>query len=322
MQVGMIFENQEDLKERIETLSARPCPSRVRVTDVTSDYMGIYGGTVLRLEGNDYFVLGEAREGRFGIDDQPKFWVKYALDLSDGSQKIIKLVFHEEFTAQLGAFKVRCVRDPDKESKVLEIVDSDERFMQGRTVHDKAGNNVRIIDRIRGKSLYTTLAALDQPHEEYFHEELPGILRNVADCIDGLEFLRLHDQQHGDVRNDHILIEAETGKYRWIDFDYTANYLDYDIWSVGNILTYVTGRGIHTCKAANRALSMNGTATTSIGPDDALLFHPYRLANLRKLFPYLPEPLNELLMRFSTSTLDFYEEFASIARDLRDVVDW
>ena len=318
----MIFEHPDKLRERIASVTKRVCPKRVCVTDVTSNYMNISMGTVLRLEGNDYFVTGEAREGRFGIDDQPKFWVKYALDLTDGSRKIIKLVFHEQFTAQLGAFRVRCVRDPDKESKVLEMIGADQRFMHGRTVHDAVGNNVRIIDFIRGKSLYTTIDGLDQPHEEYFYETLPDILRKVAGCIDGLEFLRSNGQQHGDVRNDHILIERGTGAYRWIDFDYTTNYLDYDIWSVGNILTYVAGQGIHTCKAAARSLTESRECTTSIGPDDALLFHPYRLANLRKLYPYVTEPLNDLLMRFSTSTLDFYEDFATIAQDVREVVDW
>ena len=45
--------------------------------------MSIDGGDVLRLAGNDYLVLGNAREGRFGIDDQPKFWVKSAIEKKD-----------------------------------------------------------------------------------------------------------------------------------------------------------------------------------------------------------------------------------------------
>ncbi len=206
--MSMIFETQEELKERIEALTPRRCSGEVPVTSDTSNYMSIMGGTVLRLEGNDYFITGEAREGRFGIDDQPKYWVKYAVDLADGSRKVIKLVFHEQFQMKLGPFNFRCVREPDKESRVLELVARDDRFMQGRTVHDACGNNVRIVDFIEGTSLYATIAEMDMPHEAYFHEALPEILENLVGCIDALEHLRENGEQHGDVRNDHIIIEG------------------------------------------------------------------------------------------------------------------
>jgi hypothetical protein len=44
---------------------------------------------VLRRAGNDYLVAGNAREGRFGIDEQPKFWVKSAIELKTGVRKCI-----------------------------------------------------------------------------------------------------------------------------------------------------------------------------------------------------------------------------------------
>jgi hypothetical protein len=37
--------------------------------------MSIDGGDVMRLAGNGYLVSGNAQEGRFGIDDQPKYWM-------------------------------------------------------------------------------------------------------------------------------------------------------------------------------------------------------------------------------------------------------
>ena len=85
-------------------------------------------------------------------------------------------MFHEQFTTTLGAFTVRCVRDMDKESRVLELVEGDERFMQGHSVRDAAGNNVRVIDRIQGPSLFNKVALLREDHETYFHETLPGLL--------------------------------------------------------------------------------------------------------------------------------------------------
>jgi hypothetical protein len=317
----MDLENPAALKERIESVTGRTVPGTPTVTDDTSAYMSITTGTVLCLEGSYYYVTGEAKEGRFGIVDEPKFWVKYVHDLADGSRKVVKLVFHEQFTTALGAFKVRCRRDPDKESRILELTAGDERFMRGRTVRDRVGNNVRILDRIRGTSLYSHVVMLDQPHEVYFHESLPGILRNLVGSVEAIALLHAHGEQHGDVRNDHIIIERDTGRYRWIDFDYSVNYLDYDVWSMGNILTYAVGKGIRTCKEAVKILSARGASGDTVSPDDALLFFKYRMANLRKVYPYIPVELNDLLMRFSASTLDIYENLEKMAQDLRDVVE-
>ncbi len=310
----MIYENPNELKERVEAVIRRKLYGRLTVTDDTSNYMVISSGTVLRLEGKDYYITGEATEGRFGISDQPKYWVKYGWDLETGTKKIIKLVFHESFSTTMGFFTFRLTRNPDKESKVLEVVEGDERFMQGYTVRDVKGNNIRIIDFIRGKTLYATLASLEMDHETYFHEMLPTVLDNVTGCFEALDFLHHNGQKHGDVRNDHIIIESETGRYRWIDFDYEVNYGDYDVWSVGNILSYVVGQGRRTCRDVAGKCDERGQ---SLQPNDSLLFFKHRLANIKKLYPYVPEELNNILMRFSAGTVDFYEDVATIVKDLR-----
>jgi hypothetical protein len=65
----IIFENPSELKERIERLANRNIKGEIPITEDTTEYMAIHGGMVLRLEGTDYFVTGDAREGRFGIND-------------------------------------------------------------------------------------------------------------------------------------------------------------------------------------------------------------------------------------------------------------
>jgi hypothetical protein len=313
----MIFENVEELRARAQAVIGRKIYSLPKITDDTSNYMQISNGSVLRLGGQDYYITGEATEGRFGISDQPKYWVKYAYELESGARKIIKLVFHESFTTTMGFFTFRLTRNPDKESRVLEVVKGDARFMQGETLRDAKGNNVRIIDFIRGKTMYNTLATLPQKHEEYYYETLPTVLTKLAGCLDALEFLHENGLQHGDVRNDHILIERDSEVFRWIDFDYEVNYGDYDVWSVGNLLTYVVGKGIHTCRDVSLVCA---ESEPSVGPDDALLMFRHRLANIRKLYPYVSEDLNEMMMRFATSTVDFYEDVATISRDLRSII--
>jgi len=306
----MIFEDSTELKERIESLGGRRVYTPPTVIEDTSNYLTIHGGTVLRIGGNDYYIRTDAKEGRFGISEQPKFWVKHAVDLTDGSRKIIKLVFHEQFTTRLGFFQVRCHRSPDKESAVLDAIAGDERFMQGHTLRDPKGNNVRVIDLIRGDSFFNQLATLDGSHEEYFHEILPGIVHKLVGCIEALDKLHRKGLRHGDIRNDHILVEQGTGRYRWIDFDYSVNYSDYDVWSMGNVLTYAVARGIVTCREAHE----KGVSVTK---EDALLFFGYRMANLRKVYPYIPEVLNELLLRFSVGAEQFFTDFEEMARAIR-----
>ncbi len=310
----MIFDNLPDLKSRIEETSHRRVRGTVNILEDTSNVMGISAGDVLRLDGNDYFVLGDATEGRFGISEQPKFWVKYVVDLADGSAKILKLVFLEQFKTRLGFLTIQCARSPDKESRVLELVRGDSRFMQGRTVLDAKGNNVRVIDRIRGRSLYNMIADLETDHETYYHTIMPGVLERVTDCIEAIAMLNAHGLMHGDIRNDHIFVESGTEAYRWIDFDYVVNFKDYDIWSLGNILTYVVGKGLCTRNDVEREGLPPGVALTG---DDALMFFAYRIANLRKVYPYVSKDLNEILLRFSAGASTFYDDCATLARDLR-----
>lgn len=316
----MAIKTPAELRDRIEAFTGRPPPGRIEVLEDTSEYMAIHRGMVLRLQGRDYYVTGDAREGRFGINEQPKFWVKYAVDLSTGLRKVIKLVFHEEFTSRLGPFLIRCSRSPIKESDILEIVRDHPHFMQGFTVRDARGNAIRILEIIQGETLLAHVVDIPQSHEEYFFQTFPKVLRSILPCVEGLAFLYERGRHHGDVRNDHILVEASTGRYRWIDFDYQVNYPDYDLWSVGNILIYAAGKGIHPIQTAYENPSRYPLMRERLTPEDAMLFYPYRVANLKKLFPYIPQRLNEVLVRFSVGARDFYTDFRSQVRDIGEVL--
>lgn len=313
----MIFENPAELRDRILELTQRRVGRDVPIFEDTSSYMAILGGSVLRLGGVDYFVLGDAREGRFGIDDQPKHWVKYAVHLGTGEHKILKLVFYEEFETELGRVRIKCRRSPEKESEILDRVRGDPHFMQGTTVLDPSGNRVRVIDHIRGESLYTLVCGLEEDHERYFHETLPGMMANVIGCLQALAALHGMGLHHGDVRNDHILITRSTGQYVWIDFDYAVNYEDYDLWSVGNVLTFLVGKGIHTFRDVSRNPELYPVMQGPLTVDDACLLARYRIANLQKLFPYIPDPLNGILLKFSEGAEVFYESLDEQVADLR-----
>ena len=70
------------------------------ITD-TTEIFSIDYGDVLQIGERRYSVTGHEREFRFGLED-PKFWVKRAVDTETGEKKIIKLAFFESFETSFG----------------------------------------------------------------------------------------------------------------------------------------------------------------------------------------------------------------------------
>ena len=317
----MIFEREKDLRDRIEEVTERKIRGPLIIKEDTTHYMNISSGNVLRLNGNDYYVRGDASEGRFGIDDQPKFWVKYATDLETGEKKIIKLVFQEDFTSRFGSFLVRGTRSPEKEAQVLDIVRGHGNFMQGRSGEDRIGNLVRIIDFVRGPSLYNYINRLKMDHETYFHDYLPGIMEKLLEALEAMAFLEKEGEHHGDIRTDHIIIDSNTKNYVWIDFDFKISHTDFDLWSIGGVLVSVVGKGAHTVHDVVRDPESYPVdiEKISFSPENNFLLLKNRITNLRQLFPYIPEELNQILKNFSIGTEYFYENVRSIINDLRQI---
>jgi hypothetical protein len=308
---------EEGIQERLQRLGLPALEGRPVVWRDTTRYMSIERGHVVELEGVPYLVRCNEREGRFGLDEQPKFWVKRAVNLDTGRTHILKLVIEESFKVTVGGREVLCVRSAAKESRVLDLVRGDARFMQGRTVRDAAGNPVRVIDFIRGNDLLTDLDARWVPHEEYCRARLPAILAKVMQSLAGLARLHQAGLCHGDIRNDHLLVERETGAYKWIDFDLDQGFADFDIWSIGNILHYVAAEGFLTFREAVEAWPhLSG----KLARDDASFFFPHRIMNLAKVYPYLPEKLNRVLLRFSFDAPACYDRVSQITDDLAEAL--
>ena len=311
--------DQSELERRIEELTGRPAKSPLKIVTDTTEFMNIWGGQVIRLDDRFFLVIGDMKEGRFGIDDQPKFWVKKAIDLESGETKILKLIFHEEISIRIGLLRIRSYRDPFKESELLEVVRGDTRFMQGETIKDECGNPVRVIDFIRGSNLYQYLGDLRMDHRTYFHTVLPELLGRLVSALEAIDTIHQRGYHHGDIRNDHLLIDAQTGELRWIDYDFCQDIPDYDIWSLGNILLYAVGKGEHTfhdVDSGRRQLAPGIQLTRQ----DASAFFVQRVMNIAKLFPWIPPELSDILMHFSYGTQVFYETAEALLDDLRPVV--
>jgi hypothetical protein len=291
-------------------------------TDTTAFY-DINHKDFISLDNKVYKVIGNARELRFGVED-PKFWVKRVIDTETGERKIIKLVFYEAFDTTLGGVKIRCFRDPEKEADILNLVKQHPFFMHGFSSRDSQGNNVRVLDVVRGTDFFVYIDSLNMKHEQYFQTLLPGILKRLTKAFEAIRFLHINGFRHGDVRNDHIIIEHGTGNYVWIDFDYDyyapENPFSLDLFGMCNVLLYAIGKGFHLYYSIMNDPFQYGDLGDQITEDDFSLLDPSRLLNLKKLYPYIPVRLNDILMHFSGGASIFYETADEFIEELNSCV--
>lgn len=297
-------------------------PKRIRVHTDTTDFCRVEYGDVVMLRERPYLIRHNAKELRFGLDDEPKFWVKHAIDLEDGSKKIIKLVFYEKFLSKVGGIQFECFRSPKKEARILDLVKGRKNFMQGYSVKDEKKNIVRILDFIEGHPVSSYIQGLAMDHETYFYEYFPGILLHFLECVEAIRFLHEQGEKHGDIRRDHILIDRHTNDYRWIDFDYNyrhrENIYGYDLFGLGNILAFLVGKGDVLLPDLKRA---EHPAVSRLREEDLNIVFNNRVVNLRKVYPYLPESLNQILMHFSVGAKWFYDHSSQLLDDLSDFRD-
>jgi hypothetical protein len=286
----------------------------------TSDFTRIDYGDIIHVDNRYFLVVGYTKEGRFGIDEQPKQWVPKVVDLESGERKILKLVFHENFTISLGQFQVTCYRTPEKEARVLDLVKGNPLFMQGYSTLDEAGNLVRILDVIQGTRLDTSISRLACDDEGYMANHLEGILRNFLQSMQAILLLHQHGFKHGDIRRDHIIVDGRDGLYRWIDFDYDF-YLPerpfaLDLIGLGNTLLFILGRRNYRPIDVLEDPEMGEKVLESLHVDDLALLSQDRIFNLQKLKPKLPKCFNDILLHFSAGTPVLYDTAAELYEDL------
>lgn len=312
--------NIESLRELISRRAGpERVPKKLRIIDDTSDFFRVDYDDVVILGERPYLVRNYEKEGRFAIEEQPKFWVRRAIDLLDGKTKIIKMVFHERFKAKVGEISFDCVRSPKKEARILDIVRGHHSFMQGFAVKDAAGNIIRIVDFIHGKTLAEHVLETGSNHEDYFYNHFACLLEEFIELVEAINFLHKHNEKHGDIRRDHIIKDNKTGKYKWIDFDFNywhkENMFGYDLFGLGNVFIYLAGRGDVTVQQ----ISKEGLSSSfNLNSNDLNIIFKNRIVNLKKIYGYIPESINLILLHFSRGAGVFYDKTEQLLTDLQE----
>ncbi len=300
-----------------ERMGADRVPARFKIVTDTSEFFRIDYNDVVVLDGVPYWMKRCEKEGRFGLDDEPKFWVRRAVDLRDGSTWILKLVFHEQFETKVAGVVIRCFRSPKKEARILDLVADHPNFMHGRWVSDTAGNIVRILEFIYGPRWDMLVTESVTDHADYFHHRFPAVLDQYLELVRAIKFLHDHEEKHGDIRRDHILWDRERHICRWIDFDYNYEHgesmFSLDLHGLGNILIFLAGQGD---VLVPELYHHRRDVFDRLYGEDLNISFKNRVANLQKVYPYIPDSLNRVLLHFSQGARLFYDHVDQLLEDL------
>ena len=322
--MAVVAETQFTIQELRGLIAARlgdaQVPRRFKVVRDTTEFFHIDYNDVVVLDHTPYLMRNYEREGRFGLEDEPKYWVRRAVDLTTGATKVMKLVFDEVIEARIGGVVFHCVRSPHKEAAILELTRGHASFMQGFSTQDAAGNAVRVLDYIPGARLDAYVARCNRGHERYYHKDLPALLAIFGELVAAIGLLHGHGYKHGDIRRDHVLLDPPATTWRWIDFDYDyaaeANPFGYDLFGLGNILIFLVGGGDVTTQIL---LRNDAAALDRLTPDDLNIVFNHRVANLQKVYPYIDDSLAYILRHFSQGADVFYEDTGHLLADLAEV---
>jgi hypothetical protein len=306
-------------------IAVRSLRRRSRLWSDTSDFVNIDYGDVIHVDNRYLLVVGYTREGRFGVDEQPKQWVPKVYDLASEERNIVKLVFHETYSIRLGGLQVTCYRSPEKEAQVIELTRGNPAFMQGYATLDEADNLVRILEIVNGQRLDKEVFKMGDSHLEYFEHFLPDVLRRFLVSVEAIAMLHAHGLKHGDIRRDHIFVDREDGHFVWIDFDYDF-YLPerpyaMDLFGLGNVLLFLIGQQNFRQGDLLKNPEFGEKVFARIGEDDLALVARDRIFNLKKIYPYIPDALNDILLYFSAGTEVMYDTVDEFLADLRRAVD-
>jgi tRNA A-37 threonylcarbamoyl transferase component Bud32 len=311
--------SEKQIIEMIERVVGKaPSPGKLRLITDTTEFFQVDYNDVVSVGEELFLIRGSEREGRFGLDDEPKHWVKKAWDLRTSRRKVIKLAFFERYQGKIGSIRFEFFRNPKKEARILELVRGHPNFMQGYAVEDEKKNILRILEYVKGTSLHALLGQIKENHEAYFHHTFPGILYHLIEAYEAIRFLHDNQEIHGDIRRDHLFVDSETGRYVWIDFDYTyrssETRVGFDLFGLGNIITFLVGKG----DISTAYLQQNHPEIfCRIKEEDLGIVFLNRVANLKKVYPYIPDKLNRILMHFSHGAEVFYESVDELLEDLR-----
>jgi hypothetical protein len=148
----------------------------------------------------------------------------------------------------------------------------------------------------------------------------PRVLRDTSNfiAIDRGDVLDLDDELYLVCGNDHIILDDETKRARWIDFDFDRPSLTFDVLSLGNVLNCVAAKGFVTFHTLQRT---QPELLARINDGDGSMFFLHRVMNVHRIYPSVPPRLAAMLERFSVAGRARYQSAQQVADDLEACIE-
>lgn len=89
-----------------------------------------------------------------------------------------------------------------------------------------------------------------------------------------------------------------------------------DLFGLGNILLFLIGRQTFRSRDVLNSPDMGEKIMATITEKDLSLLSQDRIYNLQKLFPYIPDALNNILLHFTVGAPLFYDSVDELYDDL------
>jgi hypothetical protein len=87
------------------------------------------------------------------------------------------------------------------------------------------------------------------------------------------------------------------------------------MFGLGNVFMYLAGKGDVLIADIIKA---NNPTVSGLSDEDMNIVFNNRVANLKKIYPYIPDSLNRILMHFSRGANMFYDNTVQLLDDLNE----
>ena len=187
-----------------------------------------------------------------------------------------------------------------------------DHFVNGQTFEDSKGNIVNIFEHIEGETLHEVIQGIKVGHREYFKDHFPDLALKLLDLARALQ--ELHERlkiTHSDIHLKNIIIQDGTRKPFLIDYDFPIMSERYsDIEELGLSLLDLALKS--TCAEGSHTLYDFPKLEFTGGE----LWDEEVILNARKIYSYIPEDINNILLRFADDCENRYKTASEFADDL------
>ncbi|MGW8161450.1 MAG: hypothetical protein ACWGN1_04305, partial [Desulfobulbales bacterium] len=103
----------------------------------------------------------------------------------------------------------------------------------------------------------------------------------------------------------------------YVDLSVEENMSFYaDLFGLGNILVFLVGGGDITIQ---KLQAEESSVADKLSSEDMNIIFNNRVANIQKIYPYVPDSLNYILLHFSQGANMYYEGTRQLLEDLGEV---